>query len=256
MLINAGHGHKRSSTRLDFGWTGFTHNVDVIDYSIGGVLLENCNSNCDNCDFRIDKTIGTCRCSNDVTIECSTVEAADVACGGNNCNCFFGPPLALSAGGTRVCAVNRFAQEFTGGTGTVGEYNVQSTTRARVHQGLSLTKPCPTCVGDPTRNDGIRGGTCSGAACHCSQCPGNNCGTCTIPGERSCFLPTVSATGKPGIFNGEGVSAFCSAQTTYSPVNTAGGLPGPGRVRPDFDFNIYRPDGVSIMRLPGDLNCP
>jgi len=441
VIINAAYGQKYSDTRLDAGWTGFSHGVDVVDQYKGRVLLTGCDEDCEGCSVTIDTSAGNCRCENNAADTCDSIEASDVGdcgmgvCGGgtndgtpcsshgdctgggkcnNTCHCMFGPPLALSASGTPTCVVNRFVSDFSGTTGAVGEYDVTTETRALVHTGIGAMNPCPRCVGgtctdgprsglsctvdathpnfgpvsfdcppNPGGNisgDGLRlalqfksGSTqinaainnpsyCQSGTCHCSVCtgdplvgcstdqecidlgvgtcgtniitgagnpkendcdggpsdcvadpenpgmgvcdsgpfnnfcdgavrlngtgiipcitngdcssldsfcPGGDCGDCTtfdtdtmseVPNfsvQRSCFLPTVSATGVPGIFSSEGVSTFCSAPTGALAVDSAGGLPGPGRVRLAFDFNVWC-EGSTTNRfnLPAGSNCP
>ncbi|MFN2378258.1 MAG: hypothetical protein ABR538_17140 [Candidatus Binatia bacterium] len=414
VVINSGYApydgtvDKLTNSRLDSGWKGSAHNVDIIGDSLGAVSLSGCDADCKNCDVTHNSKNGNCRCettipvlpnpANAALIECDTINGPDAACGGGICQCMFGPPLPISASATPVCVVNRFAQQFTGGTQEVGEYSVGTTTRALVHTGISQVQPCPICVsgtceggardggactvdashpdfGDvsfdcpPDPGAGISGsgllldlsftsgsssvsalipaaGTfCDGADdCHCSVCTGdskigcsndapciaasagtcgvplannpkqndcdsscsndgngngecdgpienfcdgflrgngngvitctsdidcdnndcngdtnlteNECGDCLFPGIRQCFLPTVSATGTPGIFNSEGVSVFCSGQTGNAGVDNAGGLPGPGRVKLDFDFNLYCDNGTTPYQLPGGPTCP
>ena len=428
VIINAGYGEQLTHTELDSGYTGFGHNVDLEDGYLGGVLMGPCDQDGKNCPVSLDKSpagkkyagYSTCRCANDATVSCDVINGADAThCGGNNCYCMFGPPLPLSAANAPVCVVNRFQSDFSGNTGEVGEYDVVTRTAAVVHLGLGQTRPCPTCEGDLTANDGTRGGTCDGGTrdglpcdvnatsdfgsvsfdclpslaanisgtglkmgltftdgtstitaaiptgalctagtCHCAQCSGDpsvgcssnadciavsagtctnasggagkqnscdalicdddgtgtnqgvcggatpirlfcdgqlrgngegylscdaggdpdcraldtdcgdgtpgSCGTCGGAGtsghggfgEAKCFLPTVTATGIPGIFGSEGVASFCSANTSNAGVNQAGGLPGPGRVRLDFDFDLYCSDHSTPYDLPGGLNCP
>lgn len=424
VVANAGTGAKLSNTRLDSGYTGLAHDVDVVDGFLGGVALSGCDADCENCTVEIDPSNGYCRCDNDPTIECDTVAGPDADdCGGNTCTCMFGPPLPLSSGGTPVCVVNRFAEQFDGTTGAIGEYDVGTRTKAVVHLGISQLQPCPVCTGDGPSNDGIRAGTCSGGVrntqscdvnathpdfgptsfdcpptvaanvtggglslalrfssgtqslsggiasidapaqcasgtCLCGECSGDAtvgcnsdtdcsdlgvgtctgtthaasrqdscgtactavdaggigtctggpvtsfcdgalradgrgilpctpdngddmtpgtvdddgdcraldsicgdgsegaCGYCTLSPVRSCFGPSISATGVPGIFNSEGVSAFCTAATSNVGVNSAGGLPGPGKVRLDFDFNVLCSDHTTQYELPGGSNCP
>jgi len=401
VIINAGYGVKQTSTRLDTGWNGLAHNVDVLDGYKGKVLLSNCDNDCANCEVRMDTSAGNCRCENDPTIECSTIAGADAACGGNTCHCMFGPPLALSASGTPTCVVNRFVGDFDGSTQDVGAYDVSTHTKALVYTGISNVQPCPVCSGASigstgTCSGGPRNGLscttdatdssfgntsfdcppasasnvsgtglaialqfktgtasitagissssfCNGGTCHCSTCSGdatigcssnsdcaaasagtcgtdfsgnnpkqNNCsalsdckatsdptlavcdndfdsycdgavrangrgiitcstdddcneantgvsggaGACTLSQQRSCFLPTVTATGTQGIFNSVGVSSFCSGRTSSPTINAAGGLPGPGRVKLDFDFNLYCGTGATQYMSPLGSNCP
>jgi hypothetical protein len=413
VTITAANGDVKidSSTRLDSGWKGTAHQIDVIDQSLGAVNVSGCDADGKNCDVTHNSRKNNCRCSNDATLECTTMNTQDNCGLGNTCYCMFGPPLAISASATPVCVVNRFAAEFDGLTGELGEYDVGTTTRALVHTGLSQTQPCPICVGDanPNSNDNA-GGVCDGGPrnglacdenaehpdfgpssfdcppttganisgsglllalqfesgtsaitaaiddagsacngtgdCHCSvctldskvgcssnadcsavsagtcgvalannpeqnncdddvctpevdgtgtcnngpfltycdgfmngfgnpvitcsvdgdcdanDCNGDNvntpgeCGTCAEARAAKCFPPTVTATGTPGIFESTGVSVFCSGQTGNSGVDNAGGLPGPGRVKLDFDFDLYCPTGGARFQLPGGSNCP
>ncbi|HYC57281.1 MAG TPA: hypothetical protein VEL28_20285 [Candidatus Binatia bacterium] len=424
VIINAGFGSKQTDTVLDSGYTGLAHGVDVIDQYLGAVNLNNCDDDCDDCDVTLDPTpvdssytgtYSTCRCSSDVTRTCDTIngndnDAAPNGCAGlatQDCQCYFGPPLPLSSASTPVCVSNRFSGQFTGNTIGLGEYDVTTSTKAVVHLGISVSKPCPTCVGDGTLNDGNRNGTCSGGVrngqacdgnatsadfgttsfdcqpsamvnvsgtgltlalkfssgtqsitaglaagncsvppCHCMQCtgdttigcdsdadciaagaglctggtnsqqnactdgvagcvdnggnngfcdedtpivshcsnyvradnrgapkgiitcnnqgdcdaldadcPGGDCGTCQPDEVRACFLPTITTTGIPGIFESTGVSTFCTAQTSNPGVNSAGGLPGPGRVKLNFNFDLFCANGTRY-NLPGGSNCP
>ncbi|HYB98828.1 MAG TPA: hypothetical protein VEC57_06790 [Candidatus Limnocylindrales bacterium] len=418
VLINSGYGVKQTDTVLDSGYTGLAHGVDVIDRYLGAVNLSNCDDDCDNCDVTLDPTpvpdnytgtYSTCRCSNDVTINCDVINGADTECGGNTCQCFFGPPLPLSSASTPVCVSNRFAAEFDGTTIGLGEYSVTTATKAVVHTGINVSQPCPTCDGETEAqyNNGVRQGTCNGGTrngsacdvnatsldfgntsfdcppdpgtnisgtgltlalefssgtqsitaalagggcsvppCHCMQCsgdttigcssnaecaaagagtctsgtqskqndcvdgiagcvdvgnnqgqcdsdtptvshcdglvraddrngavgiitcsddsdcdaldpdcPGNDCGSCVPDQIRSCFLPTITTTGDPGIFESNGISTFCTAQTSNPGVNSAGGLPGPGRVKLNFNFDLYCANGTQY-NLPGGSNCP
>jgi hypothetical protein len=419
VTINAANGTvvNDSETRLDSGWKGTAHQVDVIDQSVGAVTLSGCDADCRNCDVTHNAKNGNCRCESDATRVCNVIEGNDNdpspnGCQGlasQACHCMFGPPLAVSASATPVCIVNRFAQEFNGTTGEVGEYTVGTRTRALVHTGISQTQPCPVCNGDANPNSGDHtGGTCKGgprnnlacdenaehpdfgpssfdcppspganisgsglnlnlvfqsgassiaaaipaagtacdgasAACHCSVCSGDSqvgcanntdcstvgagtcgvalannpkqnncdtsctndgngngqcdgpildycsgflngfgkgiitcandgdcdandcngdnsltpgeCGTCTLSQFAQCFLPTVSATGEPGIYESKGVSVFCSGQTGNSGVDNAGGLPGPGRVQLSFDFDLFCANGTTPYQLPEGANC-
>jgi hypothetical protein len=422
VTITAANGDVKidSSTRLDSGWKGTAHQIDVIDQSLGAVNISGCDADGRNCDVTHNARKNNCRCQTTIPasvpaeaanlVECSTINGVDPACGGGICQCMFGPPLAISASSTPVCVVNRFAEDFDGLTGELGEYDVATTTRALVHTGLSQTQPCPICVGDATPNSNDNaGGVCdggprnglacdenaehpdfgpssfdcppstganisgsglllalqfesgtsaitagipeagsfcggagSGGDCHCSVCSGDNkvgcttnsdctgfgtcgvalannpsqnncdtsctpevdgsgtcdgpilsycsgflngfgnpvitcsvdgdcdsndcngdnmntpgeCGTCSAGSFVKCFPPTVTATGSPGIFESTGVSVFCSGQTGNSGVDNAGGLPGPGRVKLDFDFDLFCPTGGARFQLPGGSNCP
>lgn len=125
---------------LDTGWTGIAHNsVATHDNTV------TTNLNC----------VG-----NDCTVD-----------GTNLVNQPFGSPLPLSAGGVSTCVVNSFREAVT------GTYNCDSgcsTSTARLLSKVFLvqdaSQPCPPCVGDPTPNDGVKGGTCSGGTTPGAAC--------------------------------------------------------------------------------------
>jgi hypothetical protein len=57
-----------------------------------------------------------------------------------------------------------------------------------------------------------------------TECPGNNCGTCSLSRLRDCFLDPIVALGEPGrAVAGDG----CISRATSAGVNYAIGWPGP-----------------------------
>jgi hypothetical protein len=82
------------------------------------------------------------------------------ACVGR-CDCIFGPPLALSAGLTPACVINKFAQDISGTANVdLGAGEITANLSAVVFLGELVTVPCPYCTGDTTPRDGVRDGTC------------------------------------------------------------------------------------------------
>jgi len=78
-----------------------------------------------------------------------------------NCDCFFGPPLALSAGNTPACVINKFAEDISGTANVdLGEAEITAKLAAIVFLGELVTAPCPFCTGDITPLDDVRDGTC------------------------------------------------------------------------------------------------
>jgi hypothetical protein len=86
-----------------------------------------------------------------------------------------------------------------------------------------------------------------------SECPGNDCGDCTISEPRKCFLDPIVADGTPGTEGAVLVSNFCSAPTSSGAVNSAAGTPGPSRLSLDFEFFGRCADGSPWG--PGGANC-
>ncbi len=188
--LNARYGdpYPSSVTQLSTGWTGKTHVVDVPDNSFDAVDI-NCDTNCDNCQISLNRRAGdpttNCRCASNPRTPCNAVNAPDPVCGGVNpiCNCYFGPGLAISSGGTPVCVLNQIREDYSG---TVqfreGAYSDVIKLSSLVHLGISQTAPCPTCDGDTTFNDGVRDGTCNGGL--------QNGQTCDVNGDHFSFGPT------------------------------------------------------------------
>ncbi len=163
---------------LDTGWTGIAHDSSIISDGTLTLDVTSCpgagpgntrpcgvcnlsgplpNANANNGD------IDNRRCTNDTSISCANNTPCVV--GGGTCQWFFGSNLPLSSGSVPVCVVNEISGAVTG-TANMESGETRSTVNliSHVFTGLQNDKPCATCVGDPTPNDGVRGGTCSGAA--------------------------------------------------------------------------------------------
>ena len=192
-----GLGRCVTPTNLDTGYKGVGMDADV---NHGVVMVSNllCEGQsqpvpgepCGVCEIKgIDPGPGNCRCAGgqDCTsnADCATGAWCDTAalrpvckganrivcdepfqpdnddCGGMMCDCYFGPPLPLSAGNTPACVVNRFAQDITG-TGNVdkGEGEISAHLRSVVYLGFGNFQPCPYCTGDTVLGDGVRDGVC------------------------------------------------------------------------------------------------
>ncbi|MBI5506043.1 MAG: hypothetical protein HY899_14700 [Deltaproteobacteria bacterium] len=178
VFINAGMGEQHTVTNFDVGYNGLGHDVDLLDGFEGAVDLA-CDGDCTNCAVTIDtikeRNNSFCRCDSDPTIHCDTISGPDADdCGGGNCTCTFGPPLALSAAQVPTCVVNKLTSELVGvADGGTGVATVTVTNTAVVHMGISQTQPCPLCVGDAAPNDGVRGGVCSGGTRNGLTCDQN-----------------------------------------------------------------------------------
>jgi cysteine-rich repeat protein len=159
-----------TDTRLDTGSHGLSLGGDVTDQAeTRGSLL--CSGPfaggpepCGECSVQgIDPSSGDCRCEGDNQVKCDAPFSRDWDdCGGDVCQCFFGPPLPISSGNIGICALNQFKQDVTGtanvDTGS-GAFEVEL--RAKVFQAQDSTNPCPWCEGDVTAGDGVRDGVCN-----------------------------------------------------------------------------------------------
>jgi hypothetical protein len=399
--IFASAGRQLTPTRLDAGWTGQTHGVDIPDLSADALTL-GCNNDCAECSLSIDPLKDTprafCRCAGAAANSCDTINGPDTDdCGAVNnvCQCYFGPPLSISSGGTPVCVVNQIRQDYEGtvDVGT-GQWRDRIRLASLVHLGISTVEPCPTCQDDVTPNDGVRDGTCQGGLlagtgacdvngihpsfgpssldcppnpitnvsgggllidlkasnepqslpfslpcdappagklCPCRVCSGNanlgcssdadcaeigagtctagggagvkqnqcadgvcsseglcdagpvdsfcdgaltpkgegylpcstdtdcsvnGAGACTVEQQRRCHTDPIVVGGTPGTYRALSGAIFCIPPTTSSVVNSAGGLPGAGRISLDFDAEprcANEPD--TVWEIPGGANC-
>jgi hypothetical protein len=186
--LNARYGTPAGQTQLSTGWTGKTHVVDVPDDSFDAIDVT-CDSNCENCDVSLNVREGdpttNCRCDGDPRLPCRAVNGNDAeSCGGINplCNCYFGPALAISSGGTPVCVLNLIREDYSGTMDLrTGNYSDVIKLASLVHLGISQFAPCPTCNNDTTPYDGVRNGTCSGGL--------QNGQTCDVNGVHRTFGP-------------------------------------------------------------------
>lgn len=162
-----------TSARLDTGWTGLAHEAKVIDKGKLTVQTD-CGGQprpCGVCNLtgpiaNPDAGSGTSnnhRCSDDTSTECDSENPC--AAGKGECAFFFGAPLPLAAGGVATCVTNRVVGTVTGtanietGAGASAVSLISS-----VFSGPEQAEPCPACTGDPTPQDGLRGGTCTAGA--------------------------------------------------------------------------------------------
>lgn len=416
LTVRSAGGRSHAATRLDLGYLGTAHGMDVVDGFEGGVRLSDCDENCEDCAITFDRHGGNCRCDLDSSVECSTIAGSDPACGGGLCNCSLGPPRPEIVASIPACHVDRIPHDIEGRTGAAGEFDANMDVASQFYIGMSLSRACPLCVGDDVAKDGVRNGSCSGGAadgsscdasgtlgefgttsldcmpspgallaahtyrlgltsgtsalaasvadlsacadgpCHCSVCSGDasigcasdadcadagagtcgadfgsfnpkqnactggpadcvadsagngtcntgpidrycdgpmntngrpflpcaddndcaamdcngdgsltagECGTCSSEQNRSCFLPIVTAVGKPDVFRAAAVAVFCvppaagpTPGTLLWYLTSAPGFPGPGRLRIDFDLDLYCGDGATRFDLPGGSSCP
>lgn len=162
---DASIGRCRTLSELDTGWTGISHDADITD-AVRLVTRISCSATsapCGVCQVTgITPAERNCRCANDNRKICDQPFQADSNdCGGEICNCYLGPPLALSAGATPACVTSRFANDITGSVDVdLGSGEGTVDLRSVVYLGESIVQPCPSCQGDPVVADGVRGGIC------------------------------------------------------------------------------------------------
>jgi hypothetical protein len=180
----------RPATDLDTGWTGISHDLPGVDGApltaarLGACDLDPGSPACGRCEIEgpiaFPAAAKSCACFNVGTPDTSTLAACDPeapACAApETCECFYGAPLPISAGGVPVCVVNRYTGPVAGTVNIAdagphaGEGAVRVELESSVHSGLLVEQPCPLCEGDPVARDGVAGGTCrggvrDGAAC-------------------------------------------------------------------------------------------
>ncbi len=170
LTITAGQGG--GNTQLSTGWTGLAHNTDISDDFVGNVDFTCVGGGCTSCAPRVGAAYTGNRCQEDHRALCSDPFVTGGDCV-QTCLPTFGAPLPLNAAATPVCVVNNIISELDGSANlNTGASSTLVSSRAVVHTGTQ-SRPCPTCDGDPTANDGVRGGTCTGGPDNGTSCDAN-----------------------------------------------------------------------------------
>ncbi len=114
------------------------------------------------------------RCTGNTRCECATNADCSVGGCGGTCEFYFGAPLPLASGGVATCVTNQFNGPISGTFNELtGSRAGSALMRSLVYSSPSLDEPCPRCAGDPTKNDGVRDGTCSWGENAGDPCDGN-----------------------------------------------------------------------------------
>jgi hypothetical protein len=231
-------GKCQTQTELDTGYTGIAHDADITD---GVITVANvsCPNNdggatCGLCTITgLNPQPGNCRCQNDNQKICNQPFATvdNDSCGGAACTCYLGPPLALSAGNTPACVVNKFAEDVSGTTNIdTGESLVTAHLRSLVFLGILLNEPCPYCTGDVTPNDGVRNGKCVDGANNGDDCDTNAINNSfPAPGgdghSIDCFPNSPNVSGAGLIINLNQTTGTASLPATVPCGPVVGGTP-------------------------------
>jgi hypothetical protein len=225
-----------SATSLSTGWSGSAHDVDVPD-GTGETVDVVCDEHCENCEISLNVQAGepesNCRCTSDPLQTCTAINGSDpTSCGSIDptCRCYFGAPLPLSSGGTPVCVMNRIRQDY-GGTMDLrtGVWRDEIRLASVVYLGLSTTAPCPVCAGDPTPNDGVRGGTCSGGL-GSGPCDSNGVHPTFGATSWDCLPATAGNISGTGLLISLNSSTGSQSLTATLPCDTPSGADCPCRV--------------------------
>jgi hypothetical protein len=160
-----------SGSNYDSGYSGIAHNNSPAAHAVTHLRLsEVSGTGPGSCGVAtiagLDPSTGLCRCADDNRQTCDQPFELDLDdCGGERCTCYLDPPAPAVSGAVPTCNITPYTADVFGswnvdtGAGTV---ILPSEQTAYFALGGTTVKPCPTCDGDPIRNDGVRGGTCSG----------------------------------------------------------------------------------------------
>jgi hypothetical protein len=175
---------------MDLGWTGMAHDQTLPAMSRLTLNVDSCSGSfptCGTCDLSgpiADAAFSSQRCTNNTAIECTDDAPCFRQCVGGTyhgrecllpgdcpdgfcvvagtCEFFLTAPQPIWAGGLSTCVTNEIASAVTGTVDiAAGEVALTGVLNRSVYWLLTVDQPCPRCVGDPTPNDGVRGGTCS-----------------------------------------------------------------------------------------------
>jgi hypothetical protein len=185
------------------------------------------------------------QCSGDPTVGCSS-DAECSTLGLGTCSVNTGPQAKANACDDGICT----ASGPTSG-------------------GICAANDPDTFCDGLTRGDGSGLLTCNdNADCEAldPDCPGGDCGSCTLFQNRACFPDPMGAQGSDAVvgaipsasvYGAELVSTLCVPATSNATIDTSVGLPGPARLLIDFD-NLGRcgANPLASFELPGGSNCP
>ena len=83
------------------------------------------------------------------------------------------------------------------------------------------------------------------------DCPGGDCGDCSIQRLRPCHIDPIAATGVQDADTPMMVSTFCIPPTLNPAINNGIGLPGPGRIVQEFETSMLCPSDPGLAYVPG-----
>jgi cysteine-rich repeat protein len=232
---DTGIGHCVTATSLDTGFTGISHDADINDLvlTMGDLRCEGLASpTCGQCTvLGLNPDPGYCRCTNNNRTICDQPFVADNDdCGGAICDCYFGPPLPLSAGNTPACVTNRFFDNISGTANVdTGAGAITAHLRAKVFLGEQLHEPCPVCGGTCTA--GLPGTTACSQDIDCDTSPGAADGVC---GNYDPTPNDGNRGGKCYLGANAGLSCDNGAPNTSFPAPGSGGCHEQPRLLPNL----------------------
>jgi len=167
-----------TSSKLDVGWTGLAHDVDLTDSYLISADVD-CSastpSTCDSCTIDGVSTASDSyerfsRCELNTSVVCTDpfdvvpgVDPDCLAASAGDCGYYLGPPLPISAALNPTCSLLKYSEDISGtANADTGDSVFSANLLSKVHTGLGQTQPCPTCEGDTVASDDVRDGTCNG----------------------------------------------------------------------------------------------
>ena len=175
--------------------------------------------------------------------------------GASNCHC-------LQCSGDSTVPCNNDAECAAVGAGTCDA--VGSGTMSGPDPCISYGTVCTATTGNEAECPGVVESTCDGLVKSSGEgyisCASDadcqfgvlSAGNCTLNKTRECYLPTIQADGVASPGSPQGASVFCIAPVSSAGVNSAVGLPGPGRVVQQLTTTSYCANNPAQVYTPGD----
>ena len=88
------------------------------------------------------------------------------------------------------------------------------------------------------------------------ECPGMDCGTCSLTKPLPCFLDPIVGFGKADPQTPVGTALFCVPRTFNNTINAVAGLPGPARVTNQISSRTFCASDPGTEYMPGVGGCP
>ncbi|HYC01265.1 MAG TPA: hypothetical protein VEC57_19185 [Candidatus Limnocylindrales bacterium] len=90
-----------------------------------------------------------------------------------------------------------------------------------------------------------------------AECQALNAGNCSLLENRACYPDTIEVGATGGHFGGTLSNIFCIAASNSPAINSSSGLPGPGVVALNVEFEPRCANDHSVTyNFPGGSNCP
>jgi len=175
------------------------------------------------------RDVDTQRCTGDTAVRCTSAPGGVAGCGGPLGTCEFqvGAPIPQNWGGFPICTSTHWSGSLTGTFDSASGASAGTGAVFTVYRlGGPIDQPCPACNDDPTPNDGLSQGTCTGGIHSGHPCDANHRTTFPSFGATSLDCPPSSGVAGSAALSFTTSNEGAVAMTVDAGSPTCNGLPG------------------------------